>query len=347
MCSDDNGLLLFARLRLLKVPFHVVMPLNVDRLSKRYGNRWALRDVSFEVDDGSVIGLFGASGSGKSTLLKLIAGNVKPSSGKIELDGRDITAAKKRDRGVSLHSGEPAGTVRDVFGRLFERSADGEVHLSRFENAAAATNRIWLLDEPFSHMDAAQRETCFEMIRRSAKARGRIVLFATSSFDQILDLSDEVAVIDDGEIVQTGTPQEVYDEPNTVSIARATGDVNLIKARRLTSSNDDLPEFYTIDGAHRLFAPRPDKAKLAPINQDVTLAIRPEQITMSLGSSFPEDNLLKGIVSGVRRRGPTSIIEFDVNGLRLMTRVFKVVGLKVGDQCMLGLPPHRIAVLRD
>lgn len=255
--------------------------------------------------------------------------------------------AKRRERGVAMHSSEPARTVKQLLGGLFERSATGEIHTSRFEAAAAATDRIWLLDEPFMHMDPVQREKSFEMIRRSAKARGRIVLFATSSFDQILDLSDEVAVIDAGEIVQTGTPQEIYDEPNTVSIARATGDVNLIKARRLTSSNDDLPEFYTIDGAHRLFAPRPDKAKLAPINQDVTLAIRPEQVTMSLGSSFPEDNLLKGIVSAVRRRGPTSIIEFDVNGLRLMTRVFKVVGLKVGDECMLGLPPHRISVLRD
>ncbi len=323
------------------------MPLKVDKLSKRYGNKWALRDVSFEVDDGSVIGLFGASGSGKSTLLKLIAGTAKPTGGTIELDGRAITTAKRRERGVSLHSGEPARTVGGLFGKLFERSAAGEIHVSRFENAAAATDRIWLLDEPFTHMDAAQRETCFEMIRRSAKARGRIVLFATSSFEQVLDLSDEVAVIDDGEIVQTGTPQDIYDEPDSVKIARATGDVNLIKARRLTSSDDELPEFYTIDGAHRLFAPRPEKAKLGAIDQDVTLAIRPEQVTMSLGSSFPEDNLLKGVVSAIRPRGPTSIIEFDAGGLRLMTRVFKVVGLKVGDECMLGLPPHRILVLKD
>lgn len=323
------------------------MPLKVDKLSKRYGNKWALRDVSFEVDDGSVIGLFGASGSGKSTLLKLIAGTAKPTGGTIELDGRDITTAKRRERGVSLHSGEPGRTVGEMLGRLFEKNSAGEIHISRFQNAASGTDRIWLLDEPFVHMDAAQRQTCFEMIRRSAKARGRIVLFATSSFEQVLDLSDEVAVIDAGEIVQTGTPQDIYDEPDSVKIARATGDVNLIKARRLTSSNDDLPEFYTIDGAHRLFAPRPEKAKLGAIDQDVTLAIRPEQVTMSLGSSFPEDNLLKGIVSAIRPRGPTSIIEFDANGLRLMTRVFKVVGLKVGDECMLGLPPHRITVLRD
>lgn len=323
------------------------MPLNLDSLSRRYGNTWALRDISFEVDDGSVIGLFGASGSGKSTLLKVIAGVAKPTSGRIELDGREITDLKRKERRISLYSGRAGRSVADLFRGVFEHGAHGAIDTSRFETAAASIDRVWLLDEPFVQMDAAQRSSCFEMIRRSAKARGRIVVFASSSFDQIVELTDEVAVIDQGEVIQSGTPQEIYEEPLSVKIARATGDMNLIKARRLTSSDADLPEFYTIDGAHRLFAQQTQKSRLGAINQDATLAIRPEQVSMSLGSSFPEDNLLRAVVVAIKFRGPTSIIEFDAGGLRLMTRVFRVVGLEIGDECMLGLPPHRVSILCD
>ncbi|MGE3465715.1 MAG: TOBE domain-containing protein, partial [Pyrinomonadaceae bacterium] len=60
-----------------------------------------------------------------------------------------------------------------------------------------------------------------------------------------------------------------------------------------------------------------------------------------------EDNLLKGTVTAIKFRGSTSLIEFDVGGLKLNTRVFKVVGLNIGDECMLGLPPHRILILKD
>jgi ABC-type Fe3+/spermidine/putrescine transport system ATPase subunit len=323
------------------------MPLRIDNLSKRYGNKWALRDVSFEVDDGSVIGLFGASGSGKSSLLKIIAGAAKPTSGLIELDARDITAVKRKERSVVILTGDGKSGIGSLFYGFFERASAGEEASARFESSAEANSRVWLLDEPFRQMDAGQRSVCFEAIRRSAKARGRIVLFASSSFEQIVELSDEVAVIDRGEIIQTGTPQEVYDGPLSVKVARATGDVNLIKARRLTSSDADLPEFYTIDGAHRLFAQRTEKSRLGAIDQDATLAIRPEQVTMSLGSSFPEDNLLRAVVTAIKFRGPTAIIEFDAGGLRLMTRVFRVVGLEIGDECMLGLPPHRISILTD
>ncbi len=323
------------------------MPLIIDRLSKRFGNTWALRDVSFEVGDGSVIGIFGPSGSGKSTLLNTIAGTIKATGGSIVADGRDLTRLKQKDRGVSLHIGHGDGRLKDLFSGLFNKAAGGESQLARFAKTSEAAGKIWLLDAPFSEMDPTQRERSFAEIRKAAKDGSRVVLFASSDFQQILDLTDEVAVIDRGEIVQTGTPQVIYDSPESVKLARATGENNLIEARRLSSSDDQIPEFYTIDGGHRVFAQPVEKGRLGPINQNVTLAIRPEQISMSMGASFPEDNLLKGVVTGIKFRGATSLIEFDAGGLKLTTRVFKVVGLEVGDECMLGLPPHRIIILRD
>ena len=323
------------------------MTLEILKISKRFGNTWALRDVSFEVEDGSVIGIFGASGSGKSTLLNVIAGAVKPSGGSIIANGVDLAKIKAKERGVSLHVGHGDGGVKGIFDSLFQKSAGGETQLSRFERASKATGKIWLLDEPFSEMDAAQREHAFKEIQKAAKDGGRIIFFASSDFLQIIELTDEVAVIDRGEIVQTGTPQQIYEEPESVKIARATGENNLIPARRLSSSDDQIPEFYSIDGAHRIFAQPIEKGRLGAINQNVTLAIRPEHVSMSIGASSPEDNLLRGVVTAIKFRGSTTLIEFDVGGLRLETRTFKVAGLNIGDECMLGLPPHRIIILRD
>ncbi|MBK8304933.1 MAG: hypothetical protein IPK98_16650 [Chloracidobacterium sp.] len=128
-----------------------------------------------------------------------------------------------------------------------------------------------LLDDPFSQMDPMLRDSCFTAIRKAAKQRNRVVIFATSDFEQIMALTDEVAFLSRGEIMQSGTPQDIYDNPATIEAARMTGENNLFVARRLSSSDDDLPEFHTIDGEHRIFAHRADKKRLGPINQNMTL----------------------------------------------------------------------------
>ena len=171
------------------------------------------------------------------------------------------------------------------------------------------------------------------------------MVYASSDFDLLTMIADDIAMLDQTRISEPRTPKEFYENPPTASAARLTGENNLFEARRLTSSDSDLPEFHTIDGGHRIFAFRADKSRLAPINQNSVLAIRPEQVVMSMGNSFPEDNLLRAVVTRIKFRGPTSLVEFDAGGLKLETRVFKVVGLEVGDECMLGLPPHRIMIL--
>ena len=103
----------------------------------------------------------------------------------------------------------------------------------------------------------------------------------------------------------------------------------------------------TIEGEHRLHARTTEKSRLGAINKNVLLAIRPEQISISFGASFPEDNLIKAVVAAIRFHGETTIVELDANGLRLKARVFRVVGLTVGEECMVSLPPDRIHVLKD
>lgn len=306
-----------------------------------------LRDIAFEAAGGRVFGICGGTASGKSALLDALAGRGKTAGGTITLDTVDLTKQPARNRPVSFLT-RPKKSVRAaVFGDARDKDSSGERQLDAFERLTANAERVLLLDEPFSHLDADLRASCFAAVRRAARSRDRVVIIASSDFDQIAAVADDAAVLAGGEIRQIGTPQEIYENPETVDVARATGKCNFFAARRLTSSDADLPEFHTIGGGHRLYVQKQGKHVLGAINQNMTLAIRPEQVSMSLGSSFPEDNLLRAVVTSIRFLGPTSLIEFDAAGLKIETRVFKVVGLSLGDECMLGLPPHRIRILRD
>jgi ABC-type Fe3+/spermidine/putrescine transport system ATPase subunit len=321
------------------------MRLTIEKLSQRTGDRWVLKDVTFSVNDGGIFGVFGPAGSGKTTLLKAIAGKVRHNGGVINLDRTDIAGMSASNRPVAYVSGCEPPSLITLLSRRGEIGSTGLRQAKTLRHALEETDGVLLLDEPFSHMDFGNRKSCFDQLRSASEKR--MVIIASSDFEQIAALADNVAVLINGEIAQTGTPQAIYEKPETAAVAAITGENNIFAARRVSSSDADLPEFQTLDGSHRIFAQAVKKSRLGSIDQNVMLAIRPEQVALSVGASFPEDNLVKAIVSKVEFRGPTSLIHFDADGLSIKARVFKVVGVDVGDEFMLGLPPDRILVLKD
>ncbi|MBK6748462.1 MAG: ABC transporter ATP-binding protein [Acidobacteria bacterium] len=312
------------------------MALKIEKLSKRYDNRWALRDVELDVAEGEIFGIFGGTASGKTALLRVIAGIEKPNGGSVNFDGNGISFAEIE---------QPSG-VTSLFRRKKSDSSSGEERIAAFRNSIAEHSGLILLDEPFCGIDAVERDRLINELQ-TAKQNGSTVIFASNDFEQIAAVCDRVAVLVKGEVAQIGFPQEVYENPASSAVAAIVGRNNLFTARRLTSTNADLPEFQTIEGSHRIVAQPTEKAALGAINQNVTLAIRPEQVSISFEASFPEDNILKAVVTAIRFLGPTTIIELDANGLRLESRVFRIVGLTVGEQCMIAMPPHRIQVLKN
>lgn len=323
------------------------MSLKISNLSKRFDDKWVLKDVTLTVENGEVMGLFGATGSGKTTVINVVAGRLKANGGTIVYNDRDVTNLSREDRNFQF----PAVEKRSIWKLLFNTNKDSELadadsQSIAFDNVLRSAERVLLLDNAFSHMDKDVREARFENLRRVAADRNLAVIFASNDYSDLLLACDRVAILADGEIKQTGEPQEVYDDPNSAAVAAITGRNNLITARRLTSSKADLPEFLTIDGEHRLFAQKADVNSLGPINQNITLAIRPEHISISFGASFPADNLLKATVTRVQPLGPTTLIDLDSGGLKLQALVLRLVGLNVGEECMIGLPPERIHILR-
>ncbi|MEO8573640.1 MAG: ABC transporter ATP-binding protein [Pyrinomonadaceae bacterium] len=322
------------------------MSLKVVKLSKRYGDRWALSDVSIEAAAGEVFGIFGPSGSGKSTLLNTIHGVTEPDCGSVYFNDKDVSKLDAEAREFT--------TVQNARRSIWQRisktksfSSRGERESQNVLNAIDSARNAILLDDTFCTMDPRRSEDFIASIRSVAKQRNLPVIFASGNFQQILLACDRVAVLVTGEVKQIGVPQEIYEKPESRVVADVTGRNNLFAARRLTSSKADIPEFQTIDGGHRLFGRRIERGALGALNQNVTLAIRPEQISISFGASFPEDNLLKATVMRVQFLGPTTLIELDADGLKLQVLVLRLVGLNIGEECMVGLPPDRIQIFKD
>ncbi|HQZ97487.1 MAG TPA: ATP-binding cassette domain-containing protein [Pyrinomonadaceae bacterium] len=319
------------------------MSLKIINLSLRVGNRWILRDIDLEAPTGKIFGICGALGSGKTSLLKAIAGHLPLSSGQIFLDSLDVTA-KGKARGFDLLTDTPAILWKNIFSA--KHLSQGETQRAAFENFIQSSQTVALLDDPFTQVDSDTRTSLLRDLK-TWMTPTRIAIVASHSFDLLASLADAVLIIGEGYAQQTGTPKDIYERPDTALVARLTGETNLIRARRISSSDAALPEFQTLHGEYRILSQPTPKSRLGPLNKDSTLAIRPEQITMSMGTSFPEDNLLRAVVTNIEFHGAKSLIDFDAGGLTLRARVFKVVGLELGTECMLGLPPDRIVVLKD
>jgi ABC-type Fe3+/spermidine/putrescine transport system ATPase subunit len=324
------------------------MSLKVTNLTKRYDDNWVLKDVSFEAASGEIFGIFGASGAGKSTLIRLISGSESCTSGSIHHNSDDISELSCENRDFHF----PNLTNESFWKALFNTDnksqlADGEGQAIALEEAMQQADNVLLLDDSFCYMDRLLRQENYGRLKQTAQEKNLIVIIATNDFSEVLLLCDRVGVLDCGEIKQVGAPREIYEIPISATVARLSGRNNLIEARALKSSNTDLPEFQTVTGDHHLFAQKTENNAGCAEHQNVTLAIRPEHISISFGASFPEDNLLRAVITDIKFNGATTIIRLNSGGLKLEALVLRLVGLNVGDECMVGLPPDRILILKD
>ena len=222
----------------------------------------AVNDFTFEFPDGKLIGLLGPSGCGKSTTLHLISGLQTPTSGKIYFGEDDVTALPPENRGVGLvfqnYALYPHLTVRQNITFPLE-NLRGEAKLTKEERnekaleaarlvqieeymdrkpnelsggqqqrvaiarALVKSPRVLLLDEPLSNLDARLRLQTREEIRRIQKETGVTTVFVTHDQEEAMSISDLIVVMKDGVVQQIGAPQEVYDNPKNLFVAKFLG----------------------------------------------------------------------------------------------------------------------------
>jgi sulfate/thiosulfate transport system ATP-binding protein len=237
------------------------MAIDVRNVSKSFNGFQAIEDVSLSVPDGSLTALLGPSGGGKSTLLRVIAGLETPDSGEVLFSGEAVTRLPAQERGVGFVFQHYAAfkhmTVRDniAFGLKIRKRPKAEVrarvdellalvHLGGWADrypaqlsggqrqrmalarALAVAPRVLLLDEPFGALDATVRKELRDWLRRLHDEVHVTTIFVTHDQEEALEVAQQVAVLNDGRIEQTGTPDDLYERPANPFVMGFVGPVS-------------------------------------------------------------------------------------------------------------------------
>jgi len=238
-----------------------------ENLNKSFGDNHVLKDINLDVEKGELVTLLGPSGCGKSTLLRCLSGLEQVTSGKIYLDGEDITDVSPRDRGIGMvfqqYSLFPNMSVRDnvAFGLKMKKVPKEEIdakvkhmleivglsdkidqfpmQLSGGQQQRVALARaivtepkVLLLDEPLSAIDALLRHNLQIEIRRIQKELNITTIFVTHDQDEAMVMSDTIHLFNAGHIEQSGTPVDLYTKPATKFTASFIGNYNLLSAEK-------------------------------------------------------------------------------------------------------------------
>ena len=320
------------------------LELRLEGISKRFGNVVALEPSDLTVEPGLLVSLLGPSGCGKTTTLRIIAGFEAPDSGQVLIDGRDMSLLPPNKRGLGMvfqnYSLFPHMTVGEniAFGLKMTRVPGAEirrrvgemlelVHLPGFEErypyqlsggqqqrialARSLVTRpsVLLLDEPLGALDKNLRENMQFELRRIQKTLGTTTILVTHDQEEALTLSDRVVVMNHGRILQTGSPNEVYEYPRTRFVSEFLGTSNLFVG---TLSRGDGAHFELSvrhgGDATVLRARHAEAAGEGP----AMIAVRPEKIVLS--ERAPErGNVLRGAVGGHVFRGSYHAYEITLN----------------------------------
>ena len=247
------------------------MSIEALNIHKRFGSFQALRDVSVQFPAGQLVALLGPSGSGKTSLLRIIAGLEKADSGQVLFDGEDATSVNARNRGVGFvfqhyalfrhmtvfeniafglrvkpRAVRPSNSViekrvndllrlvqLDPLGNRYPSQLSGgqrqRVALAR---ALAVEPKVLLLDEPFGALDAKVRKELRQWLRRLHDEIHVTSIFVTHDVEEALEVSDRIVVMNQGGVEQTGTPDEVYENPATPFVHDFLGSVNILPSDR-------------------------------------------------------------------------------------------------------------------
>ncbi|MEU6148768.1 ABC transporter ATP-binding protein [Actinosynnema sp. NPDC047251] len=338
--------------------------IQIDGATKRFGAVTAVDEVTLDVSHGDFLVLLGPSGCGKSTLLRMIAGLAPPTSGRISLDGRDITHTPPRDRDLAMvfqsyalyphltvarNIGFPlrargraksaiAGKVAEVaavlgLDELLDRRprelSGGQRQRVALGRALVRDPGAFLMDEPLSNLDAKLRTATRAELTDLHRALGSTFVYVTHDQVEAMTMATRIALVNRGRLEQVGTPEQVYDEPASVFVAGFLGSppMNLVDATLVARDGE-------------LHVQAPDVAVPLGIAgdlpaRDVVLGIRPEHLK-------PGGSLVRGVVRVVENLGSEEVAHLLVGDARVCLRGPRPLGLAAGDAVGLTCAPEHV-----
>lgn len=312
--------------------------IQIEEVTKTYNDITPLKNISLSIYKGELFSLLGKSGCGKTTLLRILAGFEKPTSGKILIDGVDVTNFPPYKRPVNMvfqsYALFPHMTVEQniAFGLKQEglgKAAINErikeslslVQLSGYEDkkpeqlsggqkqrvalarSLSKRPKLLLLDEPMAALDKKLREqTQFELVNIQEKI-GITFILVTHDQEEAMTMSTRIAIMDEGKIRQVGVPHDIYEFPNSRYVAEFVGSINFFEGIVVEQELDhvliETPEINCLCHAAHTGA--------IPKGSNVTFAIRPEKLMIStLRPSYPR-NWAQGVIKEIAYLGDISI----------------------------------------
>jgi spermidine/putrescine ABC transporter ATP-binding subunit len=306
----------------------------LENVHKSFDKTIAVRDVTLRVAAGEFVTLLGPSGCGKTTCLRMVAGFVEPTSGRIIMAGRDVTSVPphRRNTGMVFQSYAlfPHKTVSEnvAFGmkvrgvgrsEMAERTREALqlVHLEELAErypsqlsggqkqrvalarAVVFKPEVLLLDEPLGALDLKLREELQVEIKRVQSTLGMTTLFVTHDQGEALGMSDRVAVMRGGEIVQIDTPQALYERPNSQYVANFIGRTNLIEVTMRSFDERGNYEVESCDELATRFKVSAKQDTTFQLGSRCLLAVRPEHFSIGTDNT----NSIRAKVTDVTYRG--------------------------------------------
>ncbi len=345
----------------------------IDHVSKSFGSNQVVHDASLAVEQGEFVSFLGPSGCGKTTILRMVAGFEIPTTGRIVIDGKDVTNLKPNRRNIGMvfqsyalfpnmtvagnigfglkvagaSSAEVAARVKETLAmiklpQLEDRYpwqlSGGQQQRVALARALAPRPSVLLLDEPLSALDAKIRVSLREEIRSIQQSLGITTIFVTHDQEEALSMSDRVMVMNTGRIEQTGTPFEVYNRPATRFVASFVGTLSLVNVTVQDPAKGTLGAGDTVFSGIAL----PAGAKAGDRH---LLALRPEALRVGAEKGRIT---LTGTVTTVDFLGSVIRIRMDAAGASISLDMFNdptVLPSKPGDRIEVGFTPESVLLL--
>jgi len=350
--------------------------LSISNVSKQYGNVTVVDNFNLDIERGEFVSFLGPSGCGKTTTLRMVAGFEIPTTGKIMLDGEDITNVAPNQRNVGMifqaYALFPNMTVRQniAFGLRVRKESDSlvkervkemlslvhlEPHAHKYPfqlsggqqqrvslaRALAIRPQVLLLDEPLSALDAKIRVSLRAEIRSIQKTLGITAIFVTHDQEEALSISDRIAVMNVGEVEQVGTPFEIYNFPETSFVANFVGSLNTAEAE----VTDPAGGLLNMNGTH---LQAEDGVHSKTKGDKVTIAIRPERF--SFLSEGEKENVLEGKIENITFLGSVVRVQMAIGNALFHMDTFNRPSLvlpKIGENIQVTCSNKAVLVLSD
>ncbi len=345
--------------------------IQLDALTKRFGPTTAVDDVDLAVDDGDFVVMLGPSGCGKSTLLRMVAGLIPATSGRVVVDGRDVTSVPPRDRDLAMvfqsyalyphltveknigfplrargiarpeihrQVGEVAADLglSDLLHRRPRELSGGQRQRVALGRALVRSPGAFLMDEPLSNLDARLRTATRTGLTALYRRLGATVLYVTHDQVEAMTMATRIVLLDDGHVEQVGTPTEVYDHPATTFVAGFLGapPMNLLPA---TASVHDGRLHAVADGLDVTAVP---EARGAAADREVVVGVRAEHLVLSA----PDDPAVvaRGEVIDVENLGNEEIARCRVGDEVVSVRGPRPLRVAVGERVALATAPGHV-----